>query len=136
MRRLAEPGAKLLDQPRLADAGLADHKRELALAFARALPTPTEQIELLLASDERRQRSLTRPTAGAARADDAIERQRRCYALERMRAAVLRDKQPGGLPLHGRSNEDGARFGHRLDPRGDVRRLTEHLAGRVDHQLP
>ena len=38
--------AKLLDQPRAADARLAtDHKRELALAFAGALPTPTEQIE-------------------------------------------------------------------------------------------
>jgi hypothetical protein len=36
VRRLAEPGAKLLNQPRLADAGLADDKGELALAGARA----------------------------------------------------------------------------------------------------
>ena len=56
MRRLAEPGAKLLDQPRLADARLADNQRELTFARARALPSPAEQIEFLLATDERRQR--------------------------------------------------------------------------------
>ena len=38
VRRLAEPCAKLLDQPRLADAGLADDQRELALACERARP--------------------------------------------------------------------------------------------------
>ena len=43
---------KLLDQPRLADAGLADDQRELALALTRAIPAPGEKIEFLLAPHE------------------------------------------------------------------------------------
>ena len=51
-------------------------------------------------------------------------------------AAVLRDKQPGGLPLDGGCDEDRARLGGALDPRGDIRRVAEHFAGRVDYHLP
>ena len=53
VRRLAEPRAKLLDKPRLADAGFADHERELALA-------------LTARSQRRRKRSSSssRPTSG------------------------------------------------------------------------
>ena len=54
VRRLAEAAVKLLHQPRLAQAGLADDQRELALAFVRALPAPGEKIEFLLAPDEGR----------------------------------------------------------------------------------
>ena len=53
VRRLAEPQAKLLDEARLADARLADDERELALASRRPLPPQAEEIELLLAPDER-----------------------------------------------------------------------------------
>ena len=52
VRRVGEFAAKLLDQTRLADAGLTDNQRELALAFVRALPAPGEKTELLLAPDE------------------------------------------------------------------------------------
>ena len=52
MRRLAEAAVKLLHQPRLAQAGLADDQRELALAVTRALPAPGEKIEFLLAAHE------------------------------------------------------------------------------------
>ena len=38
--RLREPSVELLDEPRLADAGLADDKGELALALPRAFPAP------------------------------------------------------------------------------------------------
>ena len=100
VRRLAEPGVKLLDQPRLAEARLADDQHELTLALARALPAPAEQIEFLLAPDERRQRARAAASAAAARANDAIERDRLRYALEFVRAAVLGDEQPGDLPLH------------------------------------
>ena len=44
---------KLLHQPRLAQAWLANDQRKLALAFVRALEAPGEKIELLLAADER-----------------------------------------------------------------------------------
>ena len=43
VRRLAERRAELLDEPRLADAGLADDQYELALAIARPLPAPAQQ---------------------------------------------------------------------------------------------
>jgi hypothetical protein len=53
VRRLAQAGVKLLHQPGLAQARLADNQRELALAFARAIPASMEKIELLLAPYER-----------------------------------------------------------------------------------
>jgi len=71
MRRLAERGAKLLDQPRLADAGLADNERELPLALTRALPAPAQMFELLLAPDEGRERARAAAPASATRANDA-----------------------------------------------------------------
>jgi len=37
VRRLRQPGAELLDQPRFAEAGLAGDQRELPVAAARAL---------------------------------------------------------------------------------------------------
>ena len=49
-----------------------------------------------------------------------------------MRTLVLGDEEACDLPLHRRSHENGSRFSEGLDARGDVRRLAEHLAGRVD----
>jgi hypothetical protein len=69
--RLAEPGPKLLDQPRLADAGLADDQRQLAFAFERARPAARQQRKFVLAADERRQDARPAPPAAAARPDDA-----------------------------------------------------------------
>ena len=44
---------KLLDEARLADAGFADHERELALASQHPLPATVQEVELLLAPGER-----------------------------------------------------------------------------------
>ena len=85
MRRLAEPQAKLLDEARLADAGLADNQRELALASHRPLPAPAQEVELLLAPDERSKGAGAEAPA-AARAHDAKEVDRLGDALELMRA--------------------------------------------------
>jgi hypothetical protein len=52
VRRLAEAAVKLLYQPGLAQARLADDQRKLALAFVRALLAPGEKIEFLLAPHE------------------------------------------------------------------------------------
>ena len=136
MRRLAEPGAKLLDQPRLAHARLADDQRQLTLAFARALPAPGEKIELLLASNERRQRPRAAAPARAARANDAIECRRLGRAFQRMRAAILGDEQARDLTLNAGGDQHRSRIGQRLDPRGDIGRVAEHLARCVDHHLP
>ena len=53
-----------------------------------------------------------------------------------MRAALLGDEQAGDLALHPRRDQDRARLGQRLHPRGDVRRVAENLARRIDHHRP
>ena len=126
---------KLLDQPRLPDARLAGDEDELAFAGTRALPAPTEAVELLLASDERREHARAASPAAAARAYDAIERDRSRHAFEPMRAAVFRDEQPRDLALNACGDDDRTRFGEGLHPRSDIGRLAEHCAGRVHHDL-
>jgi hypothetical protein len=127
---------KLLHQPGLAQARLADNQRKLALAFARAIPAPGEKIEFLLAPDERRQRPRSGAPTSAARANDAIECHRRRHALELVLAAVLCHEQSGGLPLDRGCDEDRARLGGALNPRSDIGCIAEHLARCVDHHLP
>ena len=51
-------------------------------------------------------------------------------------AALLGDKQPGGLALHGRGDEDRTGPCGALDPRGDIRRIAEHFTRCVDYPLP
>ena len=51
-------------------------------------------------------------------------------------AAVLGHEQSGGLPLDRGCDEDRARLGGALDPRGDIGRVAEHFARCVDHHLP
>ena len=128
VRRLGKLCAELLDEARLADAGLADDLDELTLAFERARPAAREEREFVLAADERRQGARAAAPAAAARPHDAIERDRRRHALELMRALVFGDEKPGRLPLHARGDEHRPRFGRRLHPRRDVRRLAEHFA--------
>jgi hypothetical protein len=43
---------KLLDQPGLAQARLADNQRKLAVTLTSALPASHEKIKLLLAPDK------------------------------------------------------------------------------------
>src|SRR5271169_4294164 len=71
--RIDQPRVELLDQARLAEAGLADDLDELALARPRALPAPQQHRDLLLAADQWRQRALARAPAAAAGAHDPIE---------------------------------------------------------------
>ena len=125
--------AELLDEARFADAGLADDLDELTLACQSARPAARQQRKLVLAADERRQGARPAPPAGAARPDNAVERDGDRHALEVMCASVLDDEKPGRLPLHARGNEHRPRFGRGLHARRDVRRLAEHFARGVDH---
>jgi hypothetical protein len=43
---------KLLHEPGLAEARLADNQRKLALTFLRAIPASAEKIEFLLTAKE------------------------------------------------------------------------------------
>ena len=133
VRRLAEARVKLLDEPRLADPGLADDLHELSLTGPRALPAPRQEVKLLRTPHQRGWRSRAAAPPAAARAHDAIKRHRRRHALERVRADVLGDEQPGDLALHGCGGDDRTRIGHALRTGGDIRRLAEHFARRVHH---
>src|SRR5208337_4741069 len=70
MRRLGELCAELLEQARLADAGLADDLHELPLALDRVRPSTYEQGKFVLPPDERRQDPRAAAPAGPARADN------------------------------------------------------------------
>ncbi len=100
---------------------------------ARERPAASEQAQLLLAADERRERASAAPSAAATRTSNAEELGRSGNALEFVRALLLRDKEPGNLALDDSSDQDGSRFGSRLHPRSHIRCFTKHLPGRVDH---
>ena len=136
MRRLREPGAKLLDQPRFAEARLADDQRELPLAAARALPAAREDVEFLGAADQRRRRARAAAPAAAAGAHDAVELRLFGHAFQFMLALVLGDEQARDLPVHAARDPDFSGRGGALHARGDVGRLAVHLAGRIDHDPP
>ncbi len=51
VRRLAQSRVELLQEPRLAETGLADDQRELPVARPRALPAAREKAQLLVAAD-------------------------------------------------------------------------------------
>ena len=104
MRRLAELQPKLLDQARLADAGLTDHERKLALAFNRPFPAPAQEVKLLRAPNERSERAGAEAPA-AARAHDPVECDRRRRAFELVRPALLNHEKTGDLPVHVRRDE-------------------------------
>ena len=57
---------------------------------------------VLFAADERSEQPGALPAASAAYAQYPIERHWRRDALELVRALVLDDEEPGGLPLDGR----------------------------------
>src|ERR1700722_3071104 len=86
MRRFRESRMELLDETRLAEAGLAYDQHELALAYASALPAPRQQDQFLLAADKRRYRPRAIRSAPSASANDAEELDRLRHALEFARA--------------------------------------------------
>jgi hypothetical protein len=133
VRGLAEPASKLFHEPRLAQPRFADDPHELALAAPRALPAAHEQREVSLAANERSERAPPAAPTDAARPHETIERNGRGKALERARAFVLGDEEAGDLPLHGGGDKHASGLGGSLHSGGDVRRLAEHFAGRVDH---
>src|SRR5262245_48751247 len=107
VRHIAEPCSKLIDQPRLADARLADDEQELPLARVGPFPSAGHDAKVLFAADKRGENPGARSAAAATDAHDAIERHRNRDALEFMRAPVLDDEEPGNLPVNGSGDQDG-----------------------------
>src|SRR5271157_3429667 len=62
VRRFREPRVELLDETRLAEAGLAYDQHELAFACPSALPPACEQAQFLLAANKWRQRPCAAPS--------------------------------------------------------------------------
>ena len=102
MWRLGQSAAKLFDEPRLANAGLAGNQDELPLARESPLPAASKHGEVLLATDKRREDPAAPSAPSAARPHDPIELHGRWSALELVGALVLDDEQSGDLPLDGR----------------------------------
>jgi hypothetical protein len=132
VRDIAEARSKLLDQPGLADAWLANDEQKLPFAGAGPFPPAGEHVKVILASDELRDNSRAGSAAAATWAHDAIERDRKRNSLKFMRALVLNDEEPSDLPLDVRGDQNCSRLGCCLNPRGNVGYFAEHLATRVD----
>ena len=127
---------KFLDQARFTEPRLADDHHQLAVALPRPLPAPQQHRHFVVAADERREIALRRAAAAAARPHQPEQRRRLGHALERMRAALFRDEQPGDLALHPRRDQHRAGLGQRLDAGRDVGDVAVNLAGRIDHRRP
>ena len=136
VRRDGQTDPKFFQEPRLADAGLADDQNELAFARPGALPTAHQQRQLLLAAGKRGQRPRAGLPPAGGDADDAIEIDGLRHILEFAGASILDDKEPGDLALDVGGDEHGTGLGRRLNARGDAGRATEDAAHRIDHHFP
>ena len=135
MRRLGQLAAKLFDEPRLADAGLAGDQDKLALARESALRAARKDGEVVFATDKRGEEPGAPLAPAAADPHDPIELHWRGGTLELMGALVLDDEQSGDLPLDGRCDQHRSRLGGGLSAGGDVGRFPEHFARGVDDHL-
>ena len=128
MRLLPEPLLERREQPRLADPRLAGEEHHPALAAPGLPPAPQQQVDLLLAADQRRQgRGVERlePARRRADAEDAVRADRRGEALGLDRAQVGALEQVADEPARGLGDHDAAGLGQRLQPGGQVRGLAD-----------
>ena len=135
-----------LSDARFADAGLARDQHDAAVAALRLLPAAQEQVDLLVAADERRGGRAQRlePALGGARAQHLPRRHILGEALERDGAEIAILEQAADQPPCARCNHHGARLGQRLEASGKVGRLADDrlLLGRAradevaDHDEP
>src|SRR5262249_37533466 len=114
---ILDAGAKLIDQPRLADPGLTHHQRDLPLALARPLPSAEQQAHLVVAPNERRHGacggSMRAPTH-RARLNHAIKLERTRDTLELLSAAILDHEQARNQALRRGGGHYGAPRGAAL----------------------
>ena len=136
---------ELPDQPRLADAGLADHRHELAVALARSLQRLAQHLDFRVATHEAREPTRRRglqPTPHRAHAGQLEDLDWRREPLYRHGTARGDLDEAFGQGQRLRSQQDRAGLGHLLHARGQVRALTDcrvvHVqvgADRPDHDV-
>jgi hypothetical protein len=136
MRRLRQARMELLDEPRLAEAGLAYDQYELAFACSRPVPAAHQEAQFLLTADKGRDRASAAPSTAAAGADDTKELDRRGYAFEFARGLLLDDEQPCDMALNIHGDQHRTWLGRDLNARRDVRRVAKHLSGRLHDHRP
>ena len=113
---------------RLADAGFAGDQHDLAVAGLGARPAPQQQVDFLVAADQRRQRrSVQRlePARDGARTQHLPGRHRRGDALDLDGAEIAVLEEIADQPARARGDDDRVRLGQGLQPGGEVRRFAD-----------
>ena len=117
------------DYARLADAGLAGDQHDLAVARLGARPAPQQQLDLLVATDQRAQRRSAQrlePARDGARPQHLPSRHRRGDALELDHAEIAVVEEIADQPARGCGDDDRIRLGERLQTSGEVWRLANY----------
>ena len=85
---------KFLDQPRFAQARLANDHDQLAVALPCSLPAPHQHPYFVIAPNKRRKLALSGAASAAARTDEPVQNPLFWHALEGMRSTLFRHKSP------------------------------------------
>ena len=99
---------KLFDKTRFTESRLADDEDQLAVTLTRELPTPHEDRDFLIATDQWCEMALARAPSATARSYKLEQRHRLWNAFQFMAAALLGDKKTGDLALNLRCHDDAA----------------------------
>ncbi len=138
MRRaeIAQPGVRLLGdalldrlgQPRLADPRLGRNQDDPPLARLGLGPAAQEEVDLLVAADQRRRARAQRLKAArdTALADDAPHPLPGGKPLQRLRTEIADLEQGAELAPRRIGDDDLVRFGEALQAGRQVRRLADH----------
>ena len=130
MRLAAEPFHDSRSNSRLADAGFTRDQHHLTVAPLGLLPPSQEQIDFLVAADQRRGRRAQRLEAALhhARAHHLVclHPIRKALRLDGAEITVL--KEIAQQTVGGCIDGDGAGCRRRLQTRRKVRRLADHTA--------
>ena len=113
---------------RLADAGFAGDQHDLAVARLGARPAPQQQVDLLVAADQRGQRRSAQglePARDDARTQHLPGRHRRGEALDLDGAEIAVLEEIADQPARAGGDDDRIRLGQGLQTGGEVRRLAD-----------
>ena len=125
-----------LHEARLADARLAGEQHDLALAILGSLPAVGQEVDLLLAADNRREgRDAVHgleAALGPARPEHPPSAERPGETLQGVAAEVGILEQTADQAAGALRDYHSTRLGHRLQAGGEVGRLADHclLLGR------
>jgi hypothetical protein len=125
-----------LNEPRLADPGLPAQQHHLALAGQGVGPARQQQVELLVAADQRRQAAHGGGLKAAARLAGlagAVHRDRLVDAFHDLCPELLEHEQAFDQPARAVADQHGAGLGQLLQAGGDVGGLADdcHLVAKL-----